>query len=180
MQFPFLSISYPNVPITPILVSSHHKSSGKEIDFWTQILIDTISQNGTLLVISSDFCHFGPRYSFTPQSLLSQIHTPTNPEEDGKKHLHEAIEAMDLAGFDIIRSMDTEAFIEYLKKTGNTICGRNAILLAMQILKEMYKDNGESSFEWKLLRYRQSDRITESTQNAVSYLAAAYFPTSRQ
>ena len=36
-------------------------------------------------------------------------------------------QALDYAGMNIIETLDHEAFTAYLKKYGNTICGRNPI-----------------------------------------------------
>ena len=37
------------------------------------------------------------------------------------------LQALDYAGMNIIETLDHEAFTAYLKKYGNTICGRNPI-----------------------------------------------------
>ena len=100
-----------------------------------------------VFVISSDFCHWGQRFRYQHYDekcgdiwesikvgvvmtfLMLNILTldlvsglPINDILPPPKH-----QALDYAGMNIIETLDHEAFTAYLKKYGNTICGRNPI-----------------------------------------------------
>lgn len=145
LQFPFLK--YLNVEsVCSVMVGT--KWSEQDVESLTKYLELNPS---TVIVVSSDFCHYGPNYGFQIKDF------------DSLK-----IEEMDLLGFECIKSKNVRKFSDYLSTTGNTICGRNAILLAMQLINNIYPDG-----EWTLLHYSQSSNL-KSDPNSVSYLAAVY------
>lgn len=104
----------------------------------------------TVIVVSSDFCHYGPDYSFCPNLPLP---------------LHQSIKKMDLDSYGYIRANDVSGFEGYLRDSGNTVCGRSPIILAMELLK------GED-VEWRLADYAQSKAAQSQCDNSVSYLSA--------
>ena len=53
-------------------------------------------------------------------------------EDDGE--IWESIKKMDLEGVEHIKSHDTKKWGSYLKKTKNTICGRHAISIFLNVL----------------------------------------------
>ena len=113
-----------------------------------------IIEHDPIIVVSSDFCHYGPAYGY-------QIGADATSDD---------IKALDMKAFDAISSKDPWQFTDYLLKTGNTICGRNAISLMMELIRDIYPDG-----EWRLLAYDQSSQVKSSFDSSVSYLAAGYF-----
>ncbi|MHC4432550.1 MAG: AmmeMemoRadiSam system protein B, partial [Planctomycetota bacterium] len=71
----------------------------------------------TLLIVSSDFVHYGPRFGYVPSN--------------GDKR--EQIKKLDMGAYEYIAKLDTKGFLDYKQKTGATICGfvPTAVLLAM-------------------------------------------------
>ena len=138
MQYPMLKYVAPETPVIPFLVGSR-----------TNQLNDLLDED-TLLVISSDFCHYGKRFGYTPNL--------THP-------IWQGIQQLDLEGFDAIRNGN---FSEYLKRTKNTICGRYPIEAAMKMLR------GKSG-QWHLISYEQSEQLVSPDGSSVSYLAAAFY-----
>jgi len=99
----------------------------------------------TLIVASSDFVHYGPRFDYVP-SL---------------KNIPSTIEKIDRGAIDQILKKDSAGFIDHCEKTGATICGRNPIAVLLKILPP------ES--QGTLLRYYRSGDITGDWDNSVSY-----------
>ena len=145
LQFPFLKYLKAD-SVSTVMVGS--KWSENDLDLLTRYM----KRNpNTIIVVSSDFCHYGPNYGFQIKNFDNQ-----------------KIKEMDLLGFECIKSQDVDRFTEFLSNTKNTICGRNAILLAMQLIKNLYRKG-----QWTLLHYTQSSNL-QSDPNSVSYLAAVY------
>ena len=115
-----------------------------------EALSEFVTDPKTLLVISSDFCHWGGRFGYTYL-----------PSIDGQ--VYEKISKLDHDGADMISTGDPKQFKQYLDKTKNTICGRNAILIMMNIFKGKHA---------QFLHYSQSSQITSKSDSSVSYFSA--------
>ncbi|CAL1546097.1 unnamed protein product [Lymnaea stagnalis] len=145
--------------IVPILVGS--LSPDKEMKYG-QILSHYLREPGNLFVISSDFCHWGKRFSYT---YYEKSH--------GK--IWQSIEALDKMGMDIIEKMDSPSFTKYLQTFQNTICGRHPIgvlLNAMESIRNTGSGNG-LKMELKFLKYAQSSQCETANDSSVSYASAA-------
>jgi MEMO1 family protein len=108
----------------------------------------TMIDEDTLLVASSDFTHFGPRFAYTPF------------ESDVPNRIRQ----LDMGAFSKIENKDAKGFMNYVDETGATICGRVPIAVLLNMLSE--------DAEVKLLKYDSSGRMTGDYDNTVSYLAA--------
>lgn len=109
--------------IIPILVSG--LSSRDFIDAITeQLTCRILSDPNSYLIISSDFCHFGPRFNFnpSPEKILSLL-GPVNEDD--------CVAALDRVAIKVLESGSLEDWLGYLKETGNTICGRQPLKLLM-------------------------------------------------
>jgi len=105
----------------------------------------------TLVVVSSDFTHYGPNYGYAPFT--------TDIEANIKK--------LDLGAVDRIIAKDFNGYVAYLEKHKPTICGRNAIAVLLNMLP--------AEAQGRLLKYDTSGRMTGSFANSVSYVSAAFF-----
>lgn len=152
-----------NFTIVPILVGS--LSPEKEVKYG-RIFAKYLADPNNLFIISSDFCHWGQRFRYTEY-------------DESKGDIHESIKALDYEGMDIIESLNHEAFSNYLKQTGNTICGRHPIgvfLAAVNALRP-HQSNGQTNglnFHLKFLNYDQSNACRSMRDSSVSYAAAAF------
>lgn len=158
MQFPFIKFCCPDAEIVPYLIGSYSKSSFSQI---AAMLRDTLRQRDTVMVVSSDFCHYGHNYGFYPD-----LRAYTG------KTVSEKIKALDMDALDKIFVGDPERFLEYFERTHNTICGRNAILLAMMCIRSCALRG-----QWTLLDYEQSLQVTADSDkgsSSVSYIAATF------
>ncbi len=78
------------------------------------ILAPYLSDRSNLFVISSDFCHWGQRFRYQHY-------------DQSAGEIHQSIRQLDLMGMGLIERLDHDGFAQYLKKYGNTICGRHPI-----------------------------------------------------
>ncbi|KAJ1527350.1 hypothetical protein HK096_010765, partial [Nowakowskiella sp. JEL0078] len=149
--------------IIPILVGSIN--SRKE-ELYGQILSPFMKDPRNLFIASSDFCHWGARFSYVYR--IDRV-TP----------IYKSIEKVDRGGMELIENMNIDGFQSYLKKTNNTICGRHPILVLMYGLSIAYtsEENPEieaDNLEVKFLTYAQSSKVISERESSVSY-ASAYF-----
>jgi len=89
-------------------------------------------------VMSSDFCHWGDNFDYF--FLRDKL-------DNGPNSVSSQIERLDREGIEKIVRLDTDGFREYLKKTDNTICGCQPIIVGMQALKRV------GGYEGKLIKY---------------------------
>lgn len=107
--------------------------------------------DGELIIVSSDFTHFGFNYGYMPFAR--------DIDKNLKNLNNEAIEK--------VLNNDVEGFLEYLKKTKNTICGRNGIVVFLNMIKNINTKN-------KLLCHYKSSDIIEDKMNSVSYVSILF------
>jgi AmmeMemoRadiSam system protein B len=110
-----------------------------------------------LFIISSDFCHWGTRFRYTPYSPSLSIQG--------------YITSLDKRGMELISQLSHMNFSNYLKETGNTICGRNPILLLLKIVEEL----GKTHYKIDFVEYQQSNQIISSSDSCVCYASGYLF-----
>lgn len=147
VQIPFLQSVLPQAKLVPIIVgdmtASEYEAAAKALT--------TLMDDNTIILISSDFTHYGPNYDYVPKF-----------KKGVKKGLHD----LDMGAVDLVLKGDGEGFTRYVNMTGATICGRNPIRLALEVFKAMgWKTDG------KLLAYTTSGEITGEWEKSVSYTA---------
>lgn len=153
MQLPVLKyLTMDNIRIIPIYVGCIGNNI-EAIKRFCEPLRKYFKDNSNLFIVSSDFCHYGIRFNFTK---ISKKYNDT--------HIFKQIENMDIDGINIIGSHNAAAFIEYLTKTHNTICGSNPIKILLMLLQE-YPGN----ICTRLVDYRQSSPVIHLTDSSVSY-----------
>jgi AmmeMemoRadiSam system protein B len=103
--------------LVPILVGALSPMRAAE---YGQRLAPYLEDPETAFVISSDFCHWGKRFRYTHVA-------------PGHRAIHEGIEALDREGMALIEAQEPAAFEGYLKRTENTICGRNPISVLLHV-----------------------------------------------
>jgi MEMO1 family protein len=148
MQLPFIRQALGDVTIVPIIVGVLNDED--EMRTVGQMLSRYL-KNGDLVLVSSDFTHYGPRYDFTPFA------------DDAAKHVRE----LDQSAFQFLQKVDLQGFIDFRERTRDTICGYYpcAVLLSM-LPPETHAT---------LLCYRTSkDIIDTGDENSVSYLAVVF------
>ncbi|KRY75374.1 Protein MEMO1, partial [Trichinella pseudospiralis] len=142
--------------IVPILVGSLTPSRQSA---YGHILSRYLADDRSLFIISTDFCHWGHRFHFTKyDKTVGEIHS--------------SIERLDREGMKIIESLDSAAFNDYLKRTGNTICGRHPISVLLQATEHLHEINNHRA-DFRFLHYSQSNHCRSMHDSSVSYAAGS-------
>ena len=148
IQVPLLQYSFGDkMPrIVPIVIG---RMSDAQVTQLAEALRDVIDER-TVVVISSDFTHYGPRFGYTPfaDKILANLRAQN-----------------DRAAAAILTGR-RERFAEYLRETSDTICGRDAI----QELLELLPDDAKGS----TLHYATSTDTTGDTSSVVVYRAMEF------
>ncbi len=103
---------------------------------------------GTLVVASSDFTHYGSSYGYVPFT----------------RDVDRNIETLDMGIFELFAQKDLQGFLERLRETGATVCGRDPLALLLAMLPQEAKVERTG--------YDTSGRMTGDTRQSVSYVGA--------
>jgi AmmeMemoRadiSam system protein B len=166
MQLPFLAKVFQGrlqqVRFVPIMCGALSPSKEKACG---RFCAEQVLQPRTLLVVSTDFCHWGQRFGYTPgcKDKLAQERQRLGVG------LSDYIRALDSMGMYLISLKDAEGFRAYLQKTGNTICGRHP--LAVMLWAVHFAE--PSAWRLVFLRYAQSSACVDAHDSSVSYVAGA-------
>jgi len=168
MQYPFIAKAFRNshvdAKVLPIMVGQ--LSNSKENHFG-RILSQFLGRSQIFSVISSDFCHWGKRFQFTPTTPPDHIKAP----DYSVNEIYKYIEWMDRQGMDHIASQQPGAFAKYIKLYKNTICGRHPIAVYLSALVEN-KNAGQEIVEIDFVKYSQSGQVKTGRDSSVSYASA--------
>ena len=107
----------------------------------------------TLIVVSSDFTHYGRYFGYLPFPL--------------NKDTRQKIEELDGGAIDRIVDVDFVGYQQYLAKTRATICGKVPIGLLLKILPRDVKG--------KLVYYYMSGDSTGDYGISVSYASIVFY-----
>jgi AmmeMemoRadiSam system protein B/AmmeMemoRadiSam system protein A len=149
IQLPVLQMALGEFLLLPIVVGQFDEAATRQVAAVLKSLVDA----QTLVVVSSDFTHYGANYGYLPFR--------TNVAENLKK--------LDLGAFETIAAKDLPAFRAYLDKTGATICGHDPIGLLLAMLPPKAQAH--------LVKYDTSGNLTGDRNMSVSYLCAAFTGT---
>ncbi len=137
----------PGWQLLPILVGSLSAEQYRQ----AADLLRPLADENTLVIVSSDFTHYGKRFRYTPFPMGDQV--------------AEQIQALDEGALKAILSGDFEGFLSYQQATGITICGYRPIALLLRMLPP--------SARLTQLAYTTSGALTGDYYNSVSYAVVA-------
>mmetsp|Transcript_17146 Transcript_17146/g.37018 ORF Transcript_17146/g.37018 Transcript_17146/m.37018 type:complete len:292 (+) Transcript_17146:150-1025(+) len=143
--------------LVPIMVGSLTPESEAR---YGSLLSPYLDDPASLFIISSDFCHWGSRFSYTFYD-----------KEQGP--IWKSIQWLDEQGMRAIESGDPAAFTRYQAEYRNTICGRHPIGVLLNMLQH---SSGRHKVEFKF--YDQSSKCMVGSDSSVSYAAAVVTPVS--
>ena len=148
MEVPFLQVVAMGTPIVPLVVG---EVSADEIRSVGAALRAEVGP-GDLVVVSSDFTHYGPRFGYEP---------------DVGADKPAGIRELDAGAFEAFASLDVEGFLRYKHNTGITVCGFRPMAILASMLAQ-----GEAGAAVEQRRYDTSGAMTGDWANSVSYLSA--------
>lgn len=144
-ELPFLQrLLGTEIRATPILIGPYSTRADLEE---VAAALRPFATGGTVVVVSSDFTHYGRAFDFVP----FEREVPTG------------IERLDRGAIERIVSGDADGFRTYCEETGATICGRHAIEVALRL--------APGGIGGALDGYDTSGRMTGDWSHSVSYAA---------
>jgi MEMO1 family protein len=153
IQLPFLQRAAPGVRVAPLYVgrvTSEDRGAAAEA-------LAAAADAGTVFIASSDFTHYGREFGFLP--------FPADSRAPGR------IRELDYDCMGAAASLDSEVFLETLRRNRATVCGRGPIALLLEILRRRGGDLWQETLD-----YQTSGEITGDWRHSVSYGALGYFP----
>ncbi|KAJ2805793.1 hypothetical protein H4R21_001122 [Coemansia helicoidea] len=162
------------VKLVPIMVGNLRF---KAEQYYGELLAPYLADEQNLFVVSSDFCHWGSRFSYTiykggdgaaPETLRGASVRPAGIP------IWESIQRLDYAGMAAIARLDHAAFERYLKDTRNTICGRHPIGVLLAAVNTLYPVGAQDSAgpALRFVKYDQSSKVHRPSDSSVSYASA--------
>ena len=146
IQLPFLQRLWPEDPpaIVPVLVPRLDDRVRTE----AAVALAELWDERTLVVVSSDFTHYGATYGYVPFS----------------DNIPEELEKLDAGAVLKILAGDAAGLLEYGRRTGITMCGLEAAALALAC-------GLPPGYEAALVDYRRSADLNGDYSMSVSYAA---------
>ncbi|MGD8619664.1 MAG: AmmeMemoRadiSam system protein B [Gammaproteobacteria bacterium] len=146
MQLPFLQrVLQPGWQLVPVLVG---RLTGEDYRN-AAALLKPLADATTLLVVSSDFTHYGRRFGFQPFPPDARV--------------RERLEQLDMRMYARIAARDAAGVVRLREATGQTVCGYRAIAVLLEMLPA-----GATSY---LAEYTTSGTLRGNYRESVSYLS---------
>ncbi len=144
IELPFLQRALGKFKLVPIVCGELDAKSARAI---AGVLLDNIDDD-TLVVVSSDFTHYGHGFDYVPF----------------KDDIQSNLKDLDMNAFRLIEEKDLDGFLGYVQRTGATICGRSPIAVLLAMLPQ--------NANVQLLKYDTSGNLTGDWMHCVSYVSA--------
>ena len=148
-QLPMLQVALGEFKMVEVLVGNLSTSERATLADVVRGLMD----KGTLLVVSTDFCHYGPSYGYTP--FVDRI-----PER---------LAALNAQAMREILEVDAPGWDRFLSETEDTVCGRRAVGLMLKVLEPWEDVRGVR------VSYDTSGNILGNYRNSVTYGGVAFW-----
>jgi AmmeMemoRadiSam system protein B len=160
--------------LIPILVGGTSAASER---LYGQILAPYLTKPTSVFIVSSDFCHWGLRFEYTryipesgpPTDLKHGQPNPTSPP------IYESIGHLDKLAMDAIEGGKHQDFLDNLRETRNTVCGRHpigVIMAALEVLEQEGNISGQENGWFKFIQYKRNEDVKDIEDSSVSYASA--------
>lgn len=158
IELPFLQrVLKHSFRIVPILISRLRTSDWKNM---AGALVPFVDEN-TLLVVSSDFTHYGDRFGYVPF------------RDDPDLNLRR----LDMGALVPILALDPEGLARYKEETDISVCGWQPIGILLELLgnRDLWNLWGGRRPEGRVLDYYRSADLIGDFNGSVSYASVAFF-----
>jgi len=148
VQLPFLQYMFGDIEFMPISVGQgcDFKKAGADIA--------GIAKGKRISILAStDFTHYGMNFGYFPF----------------RDNVQENLEKLDMGAVEHILKLDSRGFLDYIEKTGATICGKNPVALLIEIMKNL-------GAKAEMVKYTNSGEITGDYSSSVSYVSVVFLP----
>ncbi len=146
IELPVLQTHLDSFELVPIVVGQCTEATLIK----AAMILRRVVDDDTLVVASSDFTHYGPRFNYVPFS----------------DRIPEQLKTLDMGALNAIKTLNARTFLAYVKDTGATICGRAGIAILLSML--------DSGTQMHLIDYTTSGAVTDDYENSVSYVSASF------
>lgn len=152
IELPFLQAVLGRFSLVPVLVGRVDADAQKAF----AERLARLDDGKTLLVFSSDFTHYGPRFDYTPFGPAAGARAK--------------IRALDTAAIDLLCRGDAEGFRSFVKEKDATICGQAGLGTMLELLARI-----APKAKGRLLAHWASGEIPGSRDDgSVDYAALAW------
>jgi AmmeMemoRadiSam system protein B/AmmeMemoRadiSam system protein A len=138
------------IRILPILVGELDDADARRA---AATIASAVAGTRPLFIISSDFTHYGPNFSYLPF-------------KNRGGGTASKIKELDFGALHFILRKDLGGFSNYIKKTEITICGKNPIKIALALPMDSYRAEN--------IWYDTSGSVTGDYTNSVSYASVLF------
>lgn len=153
MHLPMIALLAPQAEILPLLFGAVDKQQTESI---IAELVSLNKKHKVAFVVSSDFCHWGQYFDYTPFS-------------DAAPLIYKQIEKLDHQAIALLESgCSPETWNAYIQKTGNTICGATPIGVMLMLILRL-----SVAVKFRNFGYAQSSQVRSIKDSSVSYAALA-------
>lgn len=145
VQLPFLQFIMQDFKFVPVIVSGDYKEVAAAI-------MKSLKQSGkkAVFIASSDFTHYGREYGYAPFT------------ENVKENMYK----LDKSAIEHILELNVKSFLDYVDKTGTTICGKYPVACLLECIKPAKSE---------LLKYYTSADIKGGDYSAAVGYASVLF-----
>lgn len=157
LVLPFLQERLGSFELVPILVGQLTNATGDFSEKRAEAVatqIKRVMDSETLLVVSTDFTHFGNDFSYRPFST----------------DIPSKIEKLDKEGLSRLAANDFAAFEDFIRQTKDPICGLNAL----RVMQKLLPANAHGTF----LARDTSGRFYNDENRSVSYASMNFYLSS--
>ncbi len=149
IEVPFFQTVLPGIPILPIVLGSLDRAAAHGI----AELLEPFLDDTTLLVISSDFTHYGASFGYVPFS----------------HNIEENIRSFDAEVIAPLCDLNESKVYNEFRRRERTICGESALKVMVPLLRSKWP-----SLEGTCIDYRMSGQLNSDWSFSVSYAALTW------
>lgn len=153
IELPFLQERLERFCLVPILAGQ--TDAGMQRDLAARLA--RLRDRKTLFVFSSDFTHYGPRYAYTPFGPSARA-------------ARRKIRDLDERAIGLLAQPDAAGFRAFLEETGDSICGREGLLVMLELLPRIAPE----AKAVRIAQYASIDIPDVEDDNSVTYVALAF------